>query len=502
MEDDTCALERLFGQLAGLLRANAVPFCTTVAAGFAAHMYAFTNKLLNADELTALFSKGGSMESGRWGLDILPLIFPNVSMPWIYGLISILLLSVSVCLTVRIFEIKSAALQAGLAAVIAAFPALTGTFCYIFTSSSFMLSLLLSVLAVYVAKGDGARRWLAGCGLMVLSLGIYQAYVAVAASFFVLLMVRRLLREEGSPGEVFRFGLSRAALLLAALVVYYLISVAVLKIAGRSFLDYGVEQSSSLLYRLRLVFTSFLGTFIKGNYGYVNSPLSAALHIVCAMFTLAALAVWFVKTHDRGRKALMLLCLLIFPVSTNCIYLIAEVGIIHSLVMFSFTSVYVLAAVAAENTDWRGKPAFKNSLLASLLLISVGNMYFSNKVYLKMAIQYENAYAFYTGLAAQVKMTEGFEEGTKLALVGDAEQLLYTPEELDTGDLLGPSADLINVYTREELIKKYVGFNVPFASAKEKTDLRSDERFQEMPVYPYYGSVKRIDDFIVVKLSE
>mgnify|MGYP003295413253 CR=1 FL=1 len=34
---------------------------------------------------------------GRWGLDILEYIFPNYSMPWIYGIITITLMAVSIC---------------------------------------------------------------------------------------------------------------------------------------------------------------------------------------------------------------------------------------------------------------------------------------------------------------------------------------------------------------------------------------------------------------------
>ena len=129
------------------------------------------------------------------------------------------------------------------------------------------------------------------------------------------------------------------------------------------------------------------------------------------------------------------------------------------------------------------------------------NIYFANKTYLKLYLQYENAYACYSAVITQVKQTEGFDESCKLAVLGKGSNLLYIPVELDTGDLAGPDGDLVNVYTRERLIKRYLGFDMPFASDEEKAKLLADPRYEAMPAYPYYGSVQKIDDFIVVKLG-
>ena len=78
------------------------PFLAAFLAGLAAHGYAFSNKLLNHDEIESLFGKGATITSGRWGLEPVKLLFPDWSMPWIYGLISLLLISAAACLMLRI----------------------------------------------------------------------------------------------------------------------------------------------------------------------------------------------------------------------------------------------------------------------------------------------------------------------------------------------------------------------------------------------------------------
>ena len=97
MKNELSLCERAYLHLCAAVRRFALPLASFFAVGFLAHMYAFTNKLLNADETAALFSKGATVTSGRWGLEAVKLIFPDVSMPWIYGVISLALIAAAVC---------------------------------------------------------------------------------------------------------------------------------------------------------------------------------------------------------------------------------------------------------------------------------------------------------------------------------------------------------------------------------------------------------------------
>ena len=47
----------------------------------------------------------------------------------------------------------------------------------------------------------------------------------------------------------------------------------------------------------------------------------------------------------------------------------------------------------------------------------------------------------------------------------------------------------------------YLGFTVLFASEEERSAIEASPEFAEMPVYPYYGSLRKIGDVMVVKLS-
>ena len=88
-------------KLNALRRDWQTPFCSALIAGLLAHGYAFTNKLLNHDEIESLFGKGATVTSGRWGLELVKVLFPDWSMPWIYGILSLLLISAAACLMLR-----------------------------------------------------------------------------------------------------------------------------------------------------------------------------------------------------------------------------------------------------------------------------------------------------------------------------------------------------------------------------------------------------------------
>ena len=82
------------------------PFFASLLAGLAAHGYAFFNKLVNHDEIESLFGKGATITSGRWGLELVKILFPDWSMPWIYGLVSLLLMAAAACVMLWMLEVR------------------------------------------------------------------------------------------------------------------------------------------------------------------------------------------------------------------------------------------------------------------------------------------------------------------------------------------------------------------------------------------------------------
>ena len=486
-------------------------FLSSLLFGFLAYGFAFTNKLINHDEAHSLFSKGATVVSGRWGLGALDTIFPNYSMPWIYGIITILLVAAAVCILVSLFDIRNRLLQGLLGGTVMVFPSLIGLFGYMFTSSSFGLSFFLAVLSVKLLQGKKIRVILPAGACLVFSLSIYQSYISVAASLLVLVLIRMLLTGS-KPMDVLKRGIFYVAFLVAALITYWIGTQAVLKITGTEMGDYasgnftftpaGILQGAVLAYRYFFLF------FSEGYCGLIPTAFSRLLHTTLLAVSVVLLILLAAK-KKLGLPQWLLLAVLVvlLPLAINCMYMITSVESIHTLVLYSFAAFYVfvlmLVDLALESDSRQGVSLTAvNGITLMLALVILINTFVANQAYLHLHLRYENAYAFYSSLAADIKMQPEFDEHTKLAVAGSYQQPeYYTWYFGNIQNITGVYGFVPDSYSNESFLTYYVGFPVPFASQEEMDAIREMPEYAQMPVYPYYGSMRLIGDVLVVKLS-
>ena len=203
-------LERSLRRIAAVCRENRLPLLSSLIAGLLAHMYVITNNLPNYDGVRYLFGKGETVGSGRWGLVLVQALIPNFTMPWLPGVVSLLLLAAAACLIVRMFAFKSPLAQILLPALILVFPSQIGNFSFMFVASSYALAFLLVVLAVLAARDlRGWRAWLCFVPTLVFALSIYQGYVSIAAGLLLLLLAfgGSAAHDLGDRGELLNLGL-------------------------------------------------------------------------------------------------------------------------------------------------------------------------------------------------------------------------------------------------------------------------------------------------------
>lgn len=506
MTEKAALSERCAAKCAATIREYAPSILAALAAGLAAYLFVFTNKLLNLDEIAGLFAKGESISSGRWALALTSFIFPDVSMPWINGLLSLLMLTAAACLTVRVFEIKSPVLRVLLPALIVVFPSQAVTFTYMFTCAPYALAVLFAVASVYATLCHGKRGFAAGLIMLCLSLGIYQAYLAIAASLYVVYLIKLAIDDEWSTREIISCGVKCLAALVAALALYFVVNKLVMLATHTQYNSYAdasfQTDLKSLLFGVRVAFTAFLGYFYKGYYHLIPNGFSMLLHLVCLVIVAVELvryAIGTVKRGARGRAALLLGLLVLLPLAVNCLYIISAQR--HTLMLYSFASVYVLAAVAAEQLMTGKRAIARDVMSVTLAIIACVNIFWANRLYLKMKLEYENAYSFYSTLVTRIKTTPGYDADDMIYITGDAHELLHSADEIDTSDLVGVMEGLVNVYSRADFIEYYTGFDMPEFDWARWDASGAAAYVGDMSVYPYDGSIKKVDNFIIVKLG-
>lgn len=513
VEQKDCRQPLLMEQAANWLmvkiRENKVPILSSAIFGALAYGFAFTNKLVNHDEVFCLFSKGATVTSGRWGLGALDSLFPNYSMPWLYGIFSIALITAAICLVIRIFDIQSKLLQVLTAGSILVFPSLIGTFGYMFTSSSYALSFFLAALAVWFLQRPHKLFALPALACMVLSLSIYQSYIAVAASLLMLVLIQRLLQGEKAAAVIGK-GVFFVAFLIASLGLYWIGTKAVLRITDTQFSEYASDSIaftlSSIPSGIGLAYSNFFRFLAEGYCGLIPTLLSRLLHFLFIAATIVLLLIRCARQKiGAGSCLLLFLLIALLPLAINCMYLITTADSIHTLVLYGFVAVYLLGITAVDTclpSAGLVQRAALDAVACAMAVIVLLNTYLANEAYLNLYLRYENAYAFYTTLLADIRMTPGFDEDTKLALAGYWQEPDFYSEKFEVLDqLTGVDGFTANSYSGERFLEYYLGAKIPFATDEEIAAIQNTPEYEAMAVYPYYGSIAVIDDILVVKLS-
>lgn len=370
-----------------------------------------------------------------------------------------------------------------------------------FTAAPYSLAFLMAVGAVALYK----KRTVTGCFsaavLLILSLSIYQSYIALTASFFVILLFQELLERKTEVRVILCRGIRMVIFLLVILVLYYASIRIAMVLTNTEYNDYASNnfktESINLFGRVYVAYVNFMYFFTSGNWGLINTVPSLVMHLTAILVT-GMTVLYHVRKLKVSQIVLLIALVAAFVLSVNCMYLVTSEEAIHTLVLYSFVAVYVLLTVALEAIPLR-KFLVANIVTIALAIVIINNLIVSNQAYLQMHFAYERATSFFSGIITQIQMTPGYDENSVVALVGeyDSEEVYFPHTERITG----VSEYLLNINSREEFLRYYFGFEAPFATAEDMEKIVNTEEFQKMPLYPYYGSIQKIDNYVIVKLG-
>lgn len=131
-------------------------FYAAFVLGLAAHLYQFTNKLYNYDELAN--TPGGiglSTEQGRWLLNWMGRFMRSVfggsySLPFFNGIFALLFLSISAGMVVSIFKVRNRLTAGLIGGLMTVFPAVVSMYFFMFLALYYAIGIFFSVYAAYL----------------------------------------------------------------------------------------------------------------------------------------------------------------------------------------------------------------------------------------------------------------------------------------------------------------------------------------------------------------
>ena len=489
--------------------------------GFMVHLYGLVNTMHNHDDINNQPSGFGTgVESGRWLLTMLGQYFQeatgNYDLTLLNGVIYIAFLALCVGFIVATFKLKSRKLGALVGMVFVVFPTATCTLLFRYTAPYYGLSILMAVLAVWVI-GRTKLAFLLSAVLTAMSLGIYQAYLPLTASLFVLLLLKQTLEEDLNAFAMIKRGIYYCGTMIAGLVIYYVVLQLSLNYYGKELLDYqGISSMGKLplsdLFGLINTAISAYGDLItKDYYTLAQTDLLRTSYLLIYVIFAAIVVVSCVckKRQLNTLISVVFLCVALL-VAGNLIVVMCPNSDIRTLMIYSLVIVPWAPMLLIENLPPCPTPVRKlmnltrKGLIVIVCLVVFSYSYLTQVNYTAQYYATRQMENYMTALVTQVRMTEGFDTEKEWAFIGYAHDPLFNNKWMYSKVYTDNTNAkyMFNSYSRTSWLKHYFGYTVNVASNHRIDQLKAMEEVKNMPVWPNDGSIKIIDNTIVIKFQQ
>lgn len=503
--------------------------------GLLAHGYGIMDSNFSHDSLTEFngiqFGNHLKIQVGRY---LVP-IYRNFSrtdltLPWLIGVLGLFWCGLATYLAIKIFDIESKPMvfiTAGIFTVNLTVSSTIATFIHDFDCD--MLSLMLAVAAAFCWKKH-PWGWLAGAILLMLSLALYQSYIATTITLVMFVCILDLL--DAVPfRDVFLRGLKAVAMLLLGGILYFITMKAAQKFTGLTPLTGGyntVDKALDILslsvfdlkYLVRGTYLSWYEKLVNAISPYPSlSSLSSKLILlfICGCIFLGVLK----RSVKIPGKLLCLVLLVLLPFAMNIMYFLT-VEMSHELMRFALWLTYLLALLLGR---WLAgylrevkfprisellRKVTNVPVILCMLLVTVvvyGNVQTANAMYLKKDLEHDAYMTVMNRVIYRMESHEGYVPGeTPVVFVGLPNQMndivpgfetYRDPNGMYLSDVL-----CFSLQDRWTYYFEYVLMNpAAIAHGQVWDSMLAHPQVADLPAYPAAGCMEIIDGVLVVKLG-
>lgn len=400
---------------------------------------------------------------------------------------------------------------------------------YVYMSVTFAAAFFFAAAAAFLLiRFDTAAGLVLSACSFALSMGCYQGYIGVTClvlcAYFILLCSR--IEKIGS---IAKYCLRTAIMILLGGAVYFAGTKISVRIRGISLDQYGGAASitpGAILRNIpagvKLCYTEFYKFFATStrhnNYFKENH---ATVLLFAALMLLMAVCLFHAAKKSILHALLMAVGAVLLPLAANFVLLIAiestYIQIQASSGMAMMPAVLVCMTYAALSgimpEAFERKPplfcagfalaAVLTALLAWVQICSVTNDQ------LAMEEGMTSVAAIADMITEDLKDEGLITADEKLCIIGvpGENKLFYKYQAWNEANRyarfgMWSTAPDCDFYSWRSTYRYLCGLSLNFCSSGEYRELKSMKEVKEMPVYPDEGSIRRIGEFIVVKVSD
>ena len=532
-----------------------VSIFSTLSFFILAHGYRFSNLLFSHDSLNVCeYKPEWELGIGRFMHPVLYVIRGVLGAPWLFSILSILWLSLSVLLVIKIFNIDSLWAVIATPGIMVCNNVITlSNATYIQWMDVYTLALFTAVLAAWlllkveVNKLIQIRNYILVAVLVAISMGLYQAYIGVTIGIIVFSYILKLGNHEAENSIKSLFiGIIKSSIpILVGGILYFVLWKAILALSGIISQNYfGMDESSSAkgyayaLYRTyKNVAIFFRRPSLYNTGSVIGTKIIEFVIVMANIIVLAVLGLYPIANYFSSKKkqinsksegiirlVLQYILLAILPFAVNFACFMTK-GDEHDLMRYGMVMIYIYALtiicnIKFDKQNWTIRA--NTILLICLSIVIWSNIVFSNQLYLKKSLQEEATNYKIGRLVEMIEKTAesaDLERPYKVIIVGNASDNDYFNDIKDT-EMLGGTG----IYNSPITYGRTIGFytNYMLGADMDVYLLDKDDNFylvgdnetnwnpspisnqelDDVPVFPSEDSVVYLKNYIIVKMSD
>ena len=499
----------------------------TFLLGLSAHGFVLVNLSISHDAVFDFYD-GLAAHKHQIGLGrILEPFYREITgsgllMPWCLGIMAFFWLGIAVFLVCKLFGLSDrmeVLLTAGIMTVNISVTAVAAA--YTPWLAADMFALLFAVAGVYFWRhyGKSGRKGHLFLGVLsvIVSLSVYQCYLAVTVVLMILLSMQNIFDCEGAA-KVFRDGMAGVGMLAAGGAGYYFLMKFVCALAGMplakgyydsvtNLWDNRESVAERIVHCLKEEATHF---FAKDENVYPYQLIWTVNCLIGCVCICLALRLVRQKRNEwsKGEWALLALLTAALPFAA---YMMRLLNLhVHDLMVYSVWLLYLVPVLLGKWTV-RGDGSIRRQRTAvdtafhAVTAVFLSFIIFSciqtdNAVYVKKWVESEATLSLMTEAMTLVDQTEGYVPGeTAVTFVGDIADVMQ--ELPGTDRVKGISGcNKSAAITYKETYQAYFD-HVMLRDVKVvfEDTVKEEAESLRMPAYPQAGYVQMVDQTVVVK---
>ena len=489
-----------------------VCFFAALLAGLLAHVY----KIPNWDSLVFRYDPQNMIKIGRWFLPVACSFSSFYDLPFLNGIIAIVLHAISAVYICRMFNVKKKITSFLIGAVIVSFPVVTSVMMYNYVADGYSIAFLFSTLAAWCMTKE-KPRYIVSIILIALSAGIYQAYVTVTVMLLLLKMTDELIYHNVSVLTILKKAVHMLFAGAIGMIIYSLILKALLGIFSIELLEYqGANATASLsnfdiFSSLYIVKETFIRCFFDLSGG-VN------VYVVLNAFVFLFTVVLYVKhiiQNKLYKKPANLIAVIFLGIMTvfgaGALAFINPSVDYHNLMRMGYVVFYLFFLLLYE----RGSETKENHIsirrwivLITALVMIANQIVIANVSYHKAQLAYERSYGVLIRIADRIEQTPGTENCDKILVIGaldnsDSYSVNLTPDitGITDGYIIRHDDEIVGQSVLCSALSDYCEKNYEFVSGDEKKAILGRDDVAALQNWPSKDCIMVVDNTVIIKLG-